>query len=237
MAAAVLVGLVSGFLAGLLGIGGGFVFVPLIMTFYSDTGIHRAIATSCGFAVAAGLSSFATHIKKASPYFNIAAGFLVGSLAGASIGPFISLMITEDILTKLFAAIVLLPFIMRIIRFSIKPRIPTIVAMGVVIGCFSSIFGIGGGILVTPVLVQAFNLDLRRSLTTSALFITVNSSIATAVYAFNGFVMWKILLLAAPAGIAGAYLGARVSHRLKPVYIRAGLVLLVLFVITNMLFR
>ncbi len=235
MTAAILVGLCSGFMAGLVGVGGGFIFVPLIMSIYTNVNIHKAIATSSGFAVAAGLSSFIIHIRRASPYIDIAAGFLAGSLAGAVTGPYISLMIAENILTKLFAAIVILPVIMRALKFSIKPRMIYIAMMGLVIGCFSSIFGIGGGILIMPVLVQAFNLDLRRSLTTSALFIAVNSAVATTVYAFRGFVMWEILLFAAPAGIAGAWLGARASHKLKPIYIKAALVALLLGVVVKML--
>jgi uncharacterized protein len=235
MTAAILVGLFSGFLAGLVGIGGGFIFVPLIMTIYSNVNIHEAIATSSGFAVAAGLSSFVIHIRWASPYINIAAGFLAGSLFGAITGPFISLMIAENILTKLFAAIVILPVLIRTLRFSIKPRMIYIVIMGLLIGCFSSIFGIGGGILLMPLLVQAFNLDLRRSLTTSALFIAVNSAVATTVYACKGFVMWEILFFAAPAGIAGAWLGARVSQKLKPIYIKAALVMLIIGVVVKML--
>jgi uncharacterized protein len=68
MTAGVLVGLFSGFLAGLVGIGGRLIFVPLIMTVYSNVNIHKAIATSSGFAVAAGLSSFTSHVRRASPY-------------------------------------------------------------------------------------------------------------------------------------------------------------------------
>ena len=235
MTAAILVGLFSGFLAGLVGIGGGFIFVPFIMTVYSNVTIHKAIATSCGFAVAAGLSSFVSHVRRASPYTDITAGFLAGSLAGAVAGPYISLMIAANILTKLFAAIVILPTLLRILKFSIKPRMVYIVVLGLLIGCFSSIFGIGGGILLMPILVQAFNLDLRRSLTTSALFIAVNSAIATTVYAYKGFVMWEILIFSAPAGIAGAFLGARVSQKLKPVYIKAALIALMLGVVVKML--
>ena len=235
MAAAILVGLLSGFLAGLAGIGGGFIFVPLIMTVYSNVDIHKAIATSSGFAVAAGLSSFITHIRKGSPYVDIMAGFLAGSLAGAVAGPYISLMIAANVLTKLFAAIVILPALMRVLKFSIKPRIVYIVMLGFLIGCFSSMFGIGGGILLMPILIQAFNLDLRRSLTTSALFIAVNSTIATTIYACKGFVMWDILLFAAPAGIAGAFFGARVSQRLKPAYIKAILVIILMGVVVKML--
>ncbi len=235
MTAAVLVGLFSGFLAGLVGIGGGFIFVPLIMTVYGNIDIHKAIATSSGFAVAAGLSSFITHMRKGAPYVDIMALFLSGSLAGAVAGPHISLMISAGILTKLFAAIVFLPALMRALKFTLKPRTVYIVILGFLIGGFSSMFGIGGGILLMPVLIQAFNLDLRRSLTTSALFIAVNSTIATAVYASKGFVAWDILLLAAPAGIAGAFFGAKASQRLKPVYINAILVMIMLGVVVKML--
>lgn len=229
-------GLFSGFLAGLVGIGGGFIFVPLIMTVYSGVSIHKAIATSSGFAVAAGLSSFVSHFKNARPYWSIAMFFLSGSFAGAVLGPFISLTIPEEILVKLFAGIIILPSVMRVLRFSFKPKPGYIVLSGFFVGCFSSIFGIGGGILIMPILVQAFNMDLRRSVTTSAIFITINSSIATAVYAFKGYVQWDILIFAAPAGIIGAIIGSKASQRLKPAYIKAILVMLMLFVILKMLF-
>jgi uncharacterized membrane protein YfcA len=235
MIGSVFIGLMSGFFAGLIGIGGGFIFVPLIMSFYPYINIHKAVATSSGFAVVAGISSFISHISKSSPYWNIAGGFLIGSFAGALAGPHIALMIPESILAKLFAAVVVLPSAMRLMQFTFKPVLPYIIACGLVVGCFSSIFGIGGGILLMPILVQAFNLDIRRAVTTSALFIAVNSTVATCGYAFRGYVQWDILLLAAPAGVLGAWMGSKVSHRIKPVYIKVLLVLLTLGIIIRML--
>jgi uncharacterized membrane protein YfcA len=87
-------------------------------------------------------------------------------------------MIPENIMTKLFAAIVVMPILMRAMRFSIKLRMVYIVVPGFLIGWFSSVFGLRGGILLMPLFVQAFNLDLRRPLAASALFITVNSAVA-----------------------------------------------------------
>jgi hypothetical protein len=231
----VLVGFLSGFLAGLVGIGGGFIFVPLIMSVYSEVSIHKAIATSSGFTIAAGLSSFISHYKRAKPYWDIAAGFLSGSFAGAIAGPFIALRIPDGVLIKLFALVVILPSALRLLKFSFSPKLKYIFLSGLLVGCFSSIFGIGGGILLMPILVQAFNMDLRRSVTTSAIFITINSTVATAVYTFKGVVQWDILAVAAPAGVAGAILGSRISQKLKPVYIKTILVILTFLVIARML--
>jgi len=230
----VLVGFMSGFLAGLVGIGGGFIFVPMIMSFYGIS-IHKAIATSSGFTIAAGLTSFISHFKRAKPYWNIAAGFLSGSFAGAIAGPFIALEIPEGILIKLFAFVVVLPSILKLMKFSFSPELKYIFLSGLLVGCFSSIFGIGGGILLMPILVQAFNMDLRRSVTTSAVFITINSTVATVVYTLKGVVQWDILIIAAPAGVAGAVIGSRISQKLKPVYIKTILVILTLLVIVRML--
>ncbi|MEA2102260.1 MAG: sulfite exporter TauE/SafE family protein [Thermodesulfobacteriota bacterium] len=209
---AAITGLLSGFSAGLLGIGGGLFFVPMTMTMFSGHGIHAAIATSAGFTLFAGLSSFITHRKKAHPLLNSLVFILVGSIFGALAGPKIALMIPAKPLTLFFIPLVFLPYAMRSIDIKLRPTPVVLGVCGFVIGTTAACFGIGGGVLLVPLLSKAFGFNLRSSITTSSLFILINSSIATAVYSISGMVSWDILLFAVPCGIIAAGLGAWTSH-------------------------
>lgn len=230
-----LIGILAGFAAGLLGIGGGFIFVPLTLTLYPGIDVHSAIATSSGFAMVAGMSSFITHWRHSPPLLRLLVPFLCGSVVGAMIGPHIALMLPGPVLARLFAVMVCLPFLMRAVRLSVPATFPVMAFSGLIIGCFSALFGIGGGMLIMPLLTQAFLQDMRRSLTTSALFIAITSTVATASYAWRGVLEWPLLLAAAPTGILAAWVGAKASHRLKPAWLTSLLVIVSGLVILRML--
>ena len=85
---------------------------------------------------------------------------------------------------------------------------------GLIIGAASSLLGLGGGLLIIPLLIQGLNQEPRRVITTSALFVAINCAVATAGYSIAGKVAWSILLIAGPVGVLAARLGARVSRRL-----------------------
>jgi len=219
----------------MLGIGGGFIFVPLLIYLFPHVGIHGAIATSTCFTVFAGLSSYISHASFYSSMKRILFWVLSGSILGAVLGPHIALATPGRILSRLFAVIVTLPFVMRQMKVTLPDRPWLLSLTGFFIGVISSTFGIGGGVVLMPLLTQAFHKDIRESITTSSLFIVINSSIGTAVYALSGTVVWKIILVAAPAGILGARLGAKLSRRTPPLILNLSMAALVILIIIKML--
>ncbi|MCD6571264.1 MAG: sulfite exporter TauE/SafE family protein [Deltaproteobacteria bacterium] len=230
-----IVGFSAGFFAGLLGIGGGFIFVPLLISLYPQIGIHSAIATSCGFTIFSGFSAFLSHAYKYLPMKRVLLFIFSGSIIGSILGPHIALLIPENILARCFVLIVILPFLMKQLKITLPLSIVILAGFGFFVGTAASIFGIGGGVFIVPILTQAFNKDIRPSITTSALFVVINSSIATITYAISGIVFWKILLFAGPAGVIGAGLGSRVSHRLSSTWLNIIMMVLIGLVILKML--
>ncbi len=214
MLAALLIGLAAGFLAGMLGIGGGFIFVPLMAHFHPELGLHGAMATSAGFAVCAGLSSFLNHHRHAALLGELLAPILAGGLLGALLGPRLSLLLPEKVLAVAFTVMVVLPYLIRLLRFELKPSLPLLLMSGLIIGAASSLLGLGGGLLIMPLLIQGLGQEPRRAITTSALFVTINCGVATAGYGLAGQVDWLTLVIAGPAGVLAAKLGSRVSRRL-----------------------
>lgn len=156
-------GLIAGFLAGLLGIGGGFVMVPVLMLVLPSVGIaehslaHFAIGTSllC-ITVTALFSTRAHHQKKAvdwSLFGLISPGLVVGALAGA----FIASILTGRFLIIVFVTGATLTAIYLLSGYQPRPKEKMIAwhftTYGLFSGVISALIGIGGGSLIVPFLV------------------------------------------------------------------------------------
>ncbi len=231
-----MVGAVAGVLAGLLGIGGGAVIVPmLVFTFHwqsipPDVAMHMAIGTSLGSIIFTAISSSLAHHRKGCVDWRIFRGITIGILIGTYCGSFIAAQIPGQWLQLFFA--VFLYYVATNMLLNKKPNpsrtLPGFAGLtgaGLVIGGVSSLVGIGGGTLSVPFLVW-HNVDIRRAIGTSA---SIGFPIAVAGclgYVTNG---WNIaglppyalgyLYLPALAGIVAvstltAPFGASIAHRL-----------------------
>ena len=229
-------GLVSGFVAGLLGVGGGLIMVPVLawaflrQGFAPEYNIHLALATSLAVIVPTAISSLRAHHAHGAVDWHavrrIAPGILLGTLGGSLAAAWL-----PDSGLKIFFTIFLFyAATQMLLGFRPPPtrRLPGwtgMTAAGGVIGLVSSWVGIGGGTLTVPFLTWC-NKGLRRAIGTSAavgLPIAVAGSLG---YAISGSLAEGLprlslgfIYLPALAGIAlGAWLtaplGARAAHRL-----------------------
>ncbi|WP_051340603.1 sulfite exporter TauE/SafE family protein [Azospirillum halopraeferens] len=232
-------GVSAGVLAGLLGVGGGIVIVPVLFHLLGLIGVeehvkmHLAVGTSLASIIPTSISSIRSHIRRDSvdrdllrswaPW--VALGVLVGTvLAGAMRGA---------VLTAVFAVVALAVAVHMTVttqetRLSDTP--PRGVFKGLTaatIGAFSAMMGIGGGTLTVPTLVLC-NYPIRRAVGTSAalgLIIAVPGSIGFIIAGLDapgrpplslGYVSLLGLLLIAPVSMLTAPLGARLAHSLDP---------------------
>tara|TARA_B100001109_G_scaffold121616_1_gene99034 strand:+ start:4895 stop:5686 length:792 start_codon:yes stop_codon:yes gene_type:complete len=171
-------GVIAGLLAGLFGIGGGLVIVPVLigtfinLGFDSEIVVHMAIGSAIACIIFTGLSSANAHNKKGSINFGyfkpVAFGITFGAIAGALFAVQI-----KGLILKL--AIALFIFLMGLkilfnINFSskeIKHSNKKSVLAGSAIGFFSSILGIGGGVFSVPYF-KSSGLNLTTAIGTSA---------------------------------------------------------------------
>lgn len=98
------VGLAAGVLAGLFGVGGGFVIVPALVTF-AGLGIQRAIGTSLLVIMLVSISGTASYLAAGEPIsWSITARFIVGSALGLALGSLLAGRLAGPMLQKVFAA-------------------------------------------------------------------------------------------------------------------------------------
>lgn len=237
-AAMLLTGAISGLLAGLLGIGGGIVIVPVldaVLGFYgTDPAIRMqvAVATSLATIIPTSISSSRAHHRRSSVDTELvkrwAVYVLVGSLAGAFLAAAVhsrTLSLVFAIVAMLIAAKMVLVPEGRALTSSV-PHGPFMPVVPALIGVLSSMMGIGGGTLSVAALTL-LNVPIHRAVGTAALFglaISLPGTLAFVVAGYGdtrlppyslGFVNLVGFALIAPATWLTAPAGAAIAHRLS----------------------
>lgn len=229
-------GLIAGFLAGLLGLGGGAVMVPLLASLFAYQGfardqvLHLALGTSMATIVFTALSSLRAHHRHGAVIWPVVRDMTPGIVAGTFVGTLIAARVSTDGLALFFACFI--AFVAVQMAFNLKPRavrdLPGrggLFTAGTGIGGISALVAIGGGSLTVPFLTWC-NVPVQRAIGTSAaagfpiaVFGTLgylwNGWAADGLPAFSlGYVFLPALLWVMAGSVLTAPLGARLAHRL-----------------------
>ncbi len=169
----------AGFLAGLLGIGGGLVLVPGLyfifryLDYTADNIMHLAVGTSLATIIATGLSSARAHWKRGSVDFDLVKKIGVGMVIGVGVGTYIASETTGMGLKVVFAsALVFFALLMQIntqkfTMFKELPKQPWPSFAGVVMGTICTLMGIGGAALNVPYMTL-HNVPIHKAVGSSA---------------------------------------------------------------------
>ena len=229
-------GVFSGLIAGLLGVGGGLVVIPVvfyILNFYGfSMGIimHVAIASSLGVICITSLSSIYAHYKLKNIEVDVIKKWFVGIILGSIFGAIIASSINGNILVIIFgilASTVAISMFLNI-NFVLAKDVPQNFLLNnfisFLIGCFSVLIGIGGGSFSVPTLT-AFGKNIHRAVGTSAsigFLIAFPGFITYASTGWNieelpryslGYVSLPIVLSVASVSILTAPFGAKLSNK------------------------
>jgi len=237
MAGLLALGVGAGFLAGMLGIGGGMVMVPFITVMLSSHGVSPdlvvkiAIATSMATILFTSMSSVRAHHRRGAVRWDIVAGIAPGIVAGSLIGSLgIFSILKGSMLALLFGVFVAFSATQMFLDKKPAPnrQLPGAAgkfAVGGVIGMMSGLVGAGGGFLSVPFMVWC-NVAMHVTVGTSAALgfpIALANSLGYVIGGQNvqglppfslGYVWLPGLALIATASVLTAPLGARVAHRL-----------------------
>ena len=217
-----LLGLLVGFSSAALGIGGGITMVPaLTLLFKFD--IKKAVGISLVTIVPVALVGAVTYFILESSYIRIFVALLIiaGSVVGAKYGATVASKLSSNILSKAFS--VLLLFIglkltglinMPLSSGTDSVLYPWLVVLGLFAGFSSAMFGIGGGVILVPLLNLFFGLTIHESIATS-LTVIIPTTIAGAFFhnKINGISKSEVKFLI-PTALIGAAVGALTASNL-----------------------
>ncbi len=171
--------MVAGFLAGLLGVGGGIIMVPAlyyaftILDFDILTRMHLAVGTSLSIIIPTSIISTKTHMEYNAVDFKIIKSFGIFVLIGVLFGTFLAINLRTPALVlffSIFAFFVGLFFIFLRENLMDNPKSLSSITKnitGLIVGFISVPLGIGGGSLMVP-FMRTFGYDIRKSIGTAA---------------------------------------------------------------------
>lgn len=252
-----------GFLAGLLGIGGGLVIVPILTTLLLNFDVLPpeqvvivAIATSLASILFTSTSSAIAHHKNGNVPWELAPWIMTGVAVGALISGFMAALLPEQIVRIVFAVtVVLIAFKMF---YSSTQRDSTVIRempnkglltlFTTITGGLSAMIGIGGGALLVP-LLTFFSLDMKKAIGCAsacgiviALFgcigyISSGSAYFALADGFAGFVYLPALLGIVCTSWFTAPLGAKATQTLPVPLLKKAFAALLLVMAVNMIFN
>lgn len=223
-----LTGLAGGALSGLAGVGGGVVFVPALV-YAAGWSIKEAVAASLVIIVFGSLSGTIQNARSEDPVEWRVAALLASTVAPASlIGVFVSRVSPPEVVQVAFA-VLLLVLAYPTARGRPGPSsggkglpIPLVLLSGLGIGTLSGLVGVGGGVLMVPLMVLGFGLSTKRAISTSLAVVFFMGTVASVGYIATGFSdLWSLPPLVVGA-MAGAWLGVRLRDRLPEKAIQLG---------------
>ncbi len=237
-----LLGCFAGFLAGLLGIGGGLLTVPfltMILSYFMPSNehlVHMAIGTAAATIVFTSFASLRAHYKHGAILWpvwrGIVPGLLIGGLLGAQIAGFLPMLPLAIVFAvfSIFSATQML--LGRTPKASRQlPGIPGLLGAGGFIGTVSGLIGAGGGFLSVPYFIWC-NVPVRNAVATSAAMgfpIAVASTLGFIIAGFHaegrpefslGYVYLPAMVAIVTTSMIFAPLGARAAHRWPVMTIR-----------------
>ncbi|AFZ36843.1 protein of unknown function DUF81 [Stanieria cyanosphaera PCC 7437] len=216
-------GLFSGFLAGIFGIGGGTVLVPIIKAFgYTPV---QAVATSSLAIIMTSVSGSIQNWRMG--YLNFRRVILLGlpSIATAQIGAFLASNIPGAILLIAFGIfliinIFLTNFRKRLVTTNFKTREtntnPSLARLitGGTAGFLAGLFGIGGGVIMVPLQILLLGEQIKVAIQTSLGVIVITSISACLGHAYQGNILWLEGIILGLGGLVGAQISTRFLPKL-----------------------
>ena len=232
----VALGLASGFIAGLFGVGGGLTIVPILLLLFQAQGfpdaqiMHLALGTAMATIVVTSISSMRAHHRQGGVRWDIFRSMAPGLVGGTLLGSLFASRVPTDAMAMAFTVIVYWAALQMLLDIKPKPtrQLPGsggLLGVGGLIGGVSSLVAAGGGFLSVPFMVLC-NVPIRQAVGTSAAlgfpiaaagvvgYIAGGWGVADLPGPHLGFVYLPAFVGVVVSTVFMAPVGARMAHRL-----------------------
>lgn len=258
-------GIIAGFLAGLLGIGGGILFTPILFYIFTTGHVSDPVHWTIGSAMlcifSASLSSVYRHYRQGN--LRIPNGLKVG--AAGIVGTFLGMQISDasfydrQVFVVIFSVLMLFSSFMffwngrhatdiQAKQFHQDLGLTPALVTGFLGGTMASMAGVGGGVVMVPLMVLLFHINIHRTAGISSLAIAIITGVACLQYALLspesagmsgysiGFVDFGTALPLSIGGMGGAFIGARLNPRFSRRFLQWIFAGIALFVAVKLLY-
>src|ERR1700676_3910925 len=218
------IGVVASIFGSIVGLGGGFVIIPVLRIVFGVPPAQVA-GTSLLMVLANTAASTFGYLRARSIDLRLAAPFTLGAVPGSIIGVFAVKRFTPSGFDFAYGVVLIVLAILVVRRRSVTsrdatertfahdPRIGVIAGFGT--GFFSSLFGIGGGVVLIPLLLIAARMPPHVVTATSAFVVTATAPVGVLTHALGGDIDWPATVPLVLGGIVGGAIGPRLARRVS----------------------
>lgn len=255
----ILIGICAGFASGLLGVGGGFLIVPLQYFLLKYIGVEPDLAilisfgTSLAIIVPTSLSGAYRHTRTMDNIIKPGIRLGVFGIIGSAIGGFVASGLPSRILEIIFGCLLLFVVFKNIVDINKEKeeaKIPfnlfTTSIIGILVGFSSGLLGVGGGIFLIAILTALLGFSLIEAIGTSSVFICLTAlggflsyvasgwGVSTFPYSI-GYVSIINFILIACFSVPMASFGAKMAHKVPQKKLKIVFSIVVLYMALKML--
>jgi uncharacterized protein len=211
---AFIIGLIGGLFGGLVGLGGGVVMVPLF-TMWAGFSQHEAHGTSLTAVIVTGTVGAWLYGSHGHVNWSSAGWLAASSVVASFITAQYAARIPGATLKKFFGAFLLIVAVMLLVRNQLpltqdgdtRPLIWVLLVIGAVAGAIAGLLGVGGGVLLVPLLVLSTGLSQHIAQGTSLAALILTGVTGTLVYARHGHFRKDLLVALLPGVVVGSWVG------------------------------
>ncbi|MCM8820794.1 MAG: sulfite exporter TauE/SafE family protein [Candidatus Omnitrophica bacterium] len=216
-----LTGIVAGFICGLFGMGGGSLMVPAIIYVF-DIPMKQAVGTSLFVIIFSAISALINYIRHNKVYPKLAYFIVPSGILGAQVGAFLTSRLSDVLVKYIFVVVIsglgIRMFFQKendgVCEGNNFNKIIAIV-IGLLAGFVSGLCGVGGAVLIIPLLYIFLKVPIHTCIGTAVIAILFNAISGAAGYIVRNLVNFRIGLMLSIGSTLAAPLGARISIRTK----------------------
>lgn len=236
----VILGIVVGLLSGFFGIGGGTVLVPILLALGYDTKV--AIGISVVQMVFSSVFGSYLNKKNGTLDLNIVLFLGIGGFTGATLSGSLAAYfsnITLEIVFLLFATFALIRLFFKIPEHKEQREVNKflLLVIGGFVGSLSMMIGVGGSILIVPILVGFLHVDLKRAISAGLFFVVFSSIPGFISHYLNGHIDLKSGLIIGISSLFGVYYGIYLKQRVRSTLQRRLIVVFYISVVSYLSYR
>ena len=240
MITAIIIGIIVGFFSGFLGIGGGTILVPILLFLGFD--LKEAIGISVTQMMMSSFYGSYLNYKKGLLKIKNGLSLALGGALGASLSGFIVKYTPKEILGAIFLTLVLI----AIIRFFITVKEPQqeppidnkkLFIIGFFVGAIAISVGVGGAILITPILVGFLKYKLKTTVSLSLFFVVFSSVFGFISQSLAGHINYVEGFIIGLASLIGTYFGIKLYHKIDTKIHKKILLLWYIFIFFAMIYK
>lgn len=212
----VLFGIITGFVSGFFGVGGGMVLVPMLVA--TGFAMKEAIAISVMQMVFSSIYGSFLNSKKAKSVFKDGIILGMGGFIGGLQNSFVHSIVSDEFLQYFFILIIIL----SIIKIFISPAEPseeikkhnklTLFIVGFIVGVIAMSIGVGGAIMLIPILVGFMKFHLKVATSLSLFFVIFSSIAGFTSLTLNDQMLFNEGLTVGAASLIGVYFGIKTKN-------------------------